>query len=328
MEKRTSSYTRVVGVSPAEERELLGEAKGFLEDQDLSKYEILTSEKEKTEEDLELISLANALTDVILKQHGLESFPIPAEAIHLIKKKAWGGKSGGYFRQYEQAIIMPDTEVNIRNLNVLVHELLHFKSYLALQKTSGDDWAHNLYRLGLEVHDRFGEHVYFKAINEAVTESLAERALKESSDHPLLREEVESTRQILSDRPFPTDVPEYELFTDHVIFAEIEKIRKSVLDDYFQRPSKDQAVYYTTGYKKERRALSKLVTRLYEKNRHDFSSEEAVFNLFAQGMMTGKILPLGRLIDSTFGKGAFRRLGEVTDENYDIDAVELHIASL
>lgn len=65
-------------------------------------------------------------------------------------------------------------------------------------------------------------------------------------------------------------------------------------------------------YPKERLQFDELIDKIYEKNREDedFKDREEVFNLFARATMSGRLLTLVRLIEKTFGKGAFRKLGE------------------
>ncbi len=56
----------------------------------------------------------------------------------------------------------------------------------------------------------------------------------------------------------------------------------------------------------------KLVKSLYEKNKETFSSEDEVVTLFQKAQVSGNILSVARLIEKTFGKGMFRKLGELS----------------
>jgi hypothetical protein len=47
-----------------------------------------------------------------------------------------------------------------------------------------------------------------------------------------------------------------------------------------------------------------------ERNKGEFSNREEILDLFMKAQVTGNILPVARLIDGTFGKGAFRKLSE------------------
>jgi len=76
----------------------------------------------------------------------------------------------------------------------------------------------------------------------------------------------------------------------------------------------EEGVSYT--YPAERRELEALVKDIFERNRKEnggmFESEDEVLNLFGQAVMGGPMLDLARVVENTYGKGSFRRLGEAT----------------
>ncbi|KKT82651.1 MAG: hypothetical protein A3B99_04890 [Candidatus Yanofskybacteria bacterium RIFCSPHIGHO2_02_FULL_44_12b] len=74
-----------------------------------------------------------------------------------------------------------------------------------------------------------------------------------------------------------------------------------------------QGERHLSGYVEEKFKLDNLTVKIYSKNPGRFSSLQEVAVIFAQAVFTGKVLPLARLIDETFGKGSFRRLGEGKD---------------
>ena len=47
-----------------------------------------------------------------------------------------------------------------------------------------------------------------------------------------------------------------------------------------------------------------------ERNNKDFSSKEEILDMFMKAQVTGNLLPVAKLIEKTFGKGAFRKLSE------------------
>ncbi len=47
-----------------------------------------------------------------------------------------------------------------------------------------------------------------------------------------------------------------------------------------------------------------------ERNKDDFVDREEILNMFMNAQVTGNLLPVARLVDGTFGKGAFRKLSE------------------
>jgi hypothetical protein len=68
-----------------------------------------------------------------------------------------------------------------------------------------------------------------------------------------------------------------------------------------------------------------LIDKILERNSEKFQDREEIFEIFAKGMMTGNILPVGRLIERTFGNGTLRRIGEL---DQDIQAQKEFVNSL
>ncbi len=60
----------------------------------------------------------------------------------------------------------------------------------------------------------------------------------------------------------------------------------------------------------EREKLDALIEQLWEKNQDTFSGKEEILDLFIRAHVTGNLLPVGRLVEKTFGKGSFRKIGE------------------
>ena len=68
-----------------------------------------------------------------------------------------------------------------------------------------------------------------------------------------------------------------------------------------------------------------MIDKILEKNPDKFQDKEEVFEVFAKGMITGNILPVGRLVERTFGKGTLRKIGEL---DQDLRAQEEFVNSL
>src|SRR6266481_7332039 len=83
-----SSFERVVGsVSDAEKENIRREFDDQFDDQAFES--LVGKEREKTPEELRIITLANQLTNELRKEHGLADFDIPAQNIHIIKEDEW-----------------------------------------------------------------------------------------------------------------------------------------------------------------------------------------------------------------------------------------------
>ncbi|MEX1063773.1 MAG: hypothetical protein WED06_00350 [Candidatus Paceibacterota bacterium] len=66
------------------------------------------------------------------------------------------------------------------------------------------------------------------------------------------------------------------------------------------------------SYHEARQRFINLIRDFYRKNEQDFSSPEEVFKIFVVAALTGKILPVARLIEKTYSKGSFRKLDEAS----------------
>lgn len=72
-----------------------------------------------------------------------------------------------------------------------------------------------------------------------------------------------------------------------------------------------------------RKILDDLIFKLYAKHLGRFRSKDAVFEMFAKAVSTGRIYALGKMIEKTFGKGALRNLGKIDTSNEDEDIQKL-----
>ncbi|MBI2674296.1 MAG: hypothetical protein HYX22_00960 [Candidatus Yanofskybacteria bacterium] len=67
------------------------------------------------------------------------------------------------------------------------------------------------------------------------------------------------------------------------------------------------------AYGSQRILLERLINKIFEKNKEKFNNPSEIAQLFIRAAFEGRLLPLARLIDETFGKGSFRKLGEGED---------------
>src|ERR1700730_13854088 len=110
-----SSFERIVGdVSDAEKEKIKREFDDQFDDQ---AFEALVGkEREKTPEELQVIALANELTNDLRKEYGLDDFNVPAQNIHIIKEDEWpkhrketaiyvSSLQGGVSREHEAKLV-------------------------------------------------------------------------------------------------------------------------------------------------------------------------------------------------------------------------------
>lgn len=311
------SFERVVGkISEEEKTEILERKAETFNDQYFEELE--GKEREKTLEELEIIDLVNRATNEVLQEYGGESFDIPAENIHIILEEMWPdkeSKSSAFYNTIKQAVAVRDQPAKVVFLKKLFHELLHFKSYKSLQVTDNDQPHLRSYRVGLSVVSRDGEKMYLNIINEAVTEELNKRFVIKLLNNPLVLKEWQQTRSVINKYPNSVTEDDEPLFDDDTYYAKVvnKDTWKDSIGRLFGTTKKPRTIFSERfTYKNERDTLNSLIDRLYEKNLGDFLDREEVFRLFAEGMFSGNLLTVGKLIEKTFGAGTFRKIGELS----------------
>jgi hypothetical protein len=275
-------------------------------------------EREKSAEELEIIALANTATNGLRRRYGLDKFDIPEKNIHVIKKSDWSRseKGNALYNSMLQGVAVQEQDANTVFLKKMIHEMIHFKSYTAAQMIAVEHPTIEEYRLGLIVHSRDGMAKYFTNFNEAVTEEITKSIFEQLRHHPLCQREVEQTQHLASRYPHATDSLGKPFFDDDTFYAYLadktawENRTGRVLDKV---PSQ-KLVGEQFGYRRERNILKELTTKIFENNPNKFRSMCEVDEVFIKAMVTGDILPLGRLIDGTFGKGTLRKIGELDSD--------------
>lgn len=326
--EKFSSFERVVGNIPEAEKEQILRDKGERFDDQVFE-DLRGKEREKTPEELQIISLANEATNEIRQKYGLENFDIPSENIHVITKEAWPREKGvAFYNSMLQGIAAREQPARIVFMKKIFHEMLHFKSYNALQIEIGENPELDEYRVGLTVHTRDGKRMYFVNLNEAVTEEMTKRFAIKLFDNPLFAEETKQTKDVVTRYSRAVTGSGEPLFDDDTFYAEVEgkKSWGEAVGRLFgaqEKPKKITTEGFT--YQSERKILNTLIDKILERNPEKFQDKEGVFDVFAKGMMTGNILPVGRLIERTFGNGILRRIGEL---DQDMRAQEEFVNSL
>lgn len=268
------------------------------------------NEREKTPFEEAAISYADKKLDELRNSFGLESFPIISQQMHTFsEKELYRGVIGKSYK-FKGGMHLAEDEASVRRLNLIIHELLHLKSYAAVQvdQNSSGEIGIRSYRSGLSVSGRDVEddndRVYLNGLNEAVTEELANRMLwSVPNDHPMFGEIVVAHKEHIAKmiEEHPQDFDEIHRPTWITGFRDNEVGLEKALHSYM----------------KERQVMFKLFNAIYTANPEHFSgkskeeAEEEMFDMLAKGAFTGNILPFGRLFNETFGRGKFREFGHL-----------------
>lgn len=310
---KSSSFERIIGdISDAEKSDILRKMEDRFADQFFAEFE--GKERKKTPEELKIISLANAATNQWRRKYGLKDFNVPQNNVHIIAENMWPQEKGtALFNSMLQAIAMREQPAKLVLVKKVFHEMLHFKSYQALQVTSPANPVLSEYRLGLTAQARDGERIYFGSLNEAVTEEITKEFLATVVSHPLFAQEVQQTRAIRVRHPNAVTASGEPLLNDDTFYVSQES-RSSWRDAlgrlFGGRRERVSLVAEEFTYKRERNMLNTLIDKILDRNRDRFADRGEVFDVFARSMMTGNMLPLGRLIERTFGHRTFRTIAE------------------
>ena len=325
--KRESGVSRVIGTES--EEKILEFFKEKFESDRSGKFD-----KEHEPELDEVILFLNEHIGEFLRDYGVSSIDIPPRNIHIVDKskltpemleflrERYEKTSGLYIPSMQHIGILKDytEDTKLEFLQTLVHEMIHMNSFLSFQKVDVADKGKEITlekeyesgakeniplgvrRMGFEIHlpDRA---VLFRDINEAITTELTIRFdNRYFGELPALKEELgkrEEAREAIKARKLRI-IENDEGLPD---------ILSAVVDTGNDEKGRQKFQLRGHPYMKERKQLNNLIDDLFEKNNEEFSSREEVFNMFAKVVMTGRLLPVARLIEKTYGKGSFRKLG-------------------
>jgi len=285
-QKRLSPISRIVGLSEEGEREM---HKNFEEIFENKKFD--EAERVKTPEEEEMIKdILEKMPEFIKKYGGKPIDSITPNHIHFLDKNKMAGQesddvnlsgASGAYNPVAQFLYIIDGGNTIRNANTVCHELFHLNSFQSVwfRDYAGEE-AFQIRRIGFEVHSKNdGDTVYFHELNEAITEELAIRF-------------------------------------DQKYFEGIGSLSKEALmrKRFIENAGfvKELLQNAQSSYHAERSKLNKIVKDIFEKNSDKFESQEEVFDEFARAYFTGRMLPIARLVEKTYGKGSFRKIAEET----------------
>ena len=307
------SYSRIEGRLSEEEKndELI--KRRFFATQDLIKVHPL--EKEKTPLEQAMFEFANTTTNSLREHYGQQPFVVDPAQIRLVAARSLSDEIGapiGKFNMFSQDVkVATEGKEDRMKLNLVTHEMFHFKGYGAMQfwddKNGGKHVAK--LRMGLTVYKPYSKEggsvldSYLNTLNEAVTEELANRAMASIPvDHPLFGEFVKANREKAQEYfSGNSEEQEYLASSEWVAgFAELE----------------DGTSVPLAAYTEERRMMYQLFGRMIDRNPSlkelpIVEVRERLFGMLAEAYFTGNILPFGRLFNETFGRGKFREFGHL-----------------
>lgn len=271
--EKISSIEKVIGKKLSEEKKghIMREFQEKFSDQ---KFEELCGfERKKTPEEILIINLVNDATNELLNIFGLPEFNIPPDNFHIMYEEKWKERvrkmvpgTSAFFSWKNQGVAMREEETKLIFAVNTFHEMIHFKSRgILLIKGKNVQASIAKYRLGLEVRKKSGNKLYFRHLNEAVTEDLARRFLRRFKGNPLFENEITETQRIRDEHFNAADSKGNPFFTE---------------DTYFIKPIDEKRFFKANfAFPQERKILNTLIDKIFERNKEEFKDREEVFKL-------------------------------------------------
>lgn len=274
-------------------------------------------EREKTEEEKEILNWVNNETNELIEAYGARSVDIPQKNIHIIPEEQWlkttnMDNSAAFYNFSTQAILYRDASSKSLLAYRAFHEMMHIKFHQTAQyaEEKGKK-GFTTYRsgLGLSSEKREDSAIQFRKINEAIVETLAINFWNEkiSKDGRFADEaiKIERAKNVLREEKL------------EIQFDELAAVTQKEPD------GNPQFLYFS--YPDERAALGHLINALYKSNREKFKTPGEIFDLFVRSSITGHMVELAKLIDRTRGTGAFKRLGEMSSEKHTAEELYSYV---
>jgi len=303
-------------------------------EQDLEQLSSL--EIEKNQEQIELIIRANNHVNELRSSLGLARFDIPPENIHImpseaIKQVAGDEGAEAVSMSFEQMILVPEIESPKSFFRAVTHEMIHFsghQSYTLHQSQEGENFEVSDYRSGLKIKTK-GSGVgarSFEPLNEAITEIMAIEITNKASENALFEDEDKELQEALEKYKYSDSDEALRV----VGIEQSEKSKGGLLghffSEFFPRTVETRITWERFRYEKEREIMWQLIDKVAERTDNpEYQSREKILNKFKEAYFGSSILPFGRLVDESFGKGTLRKIGELGD---DIEGLQKYIDSL
>jgi hypothetical protein len=288
-------------------------AKKFLNQEELAQFS-----REKTLEEIELINDINHHLKTLIEDYGGIFKSIPSENIHFLDESKLNPETteeyadpkrvATFDARKQSLVIAPNSQSNkLLLVNAIVHELLHAQSFFSLQI---NEKGERVRRNGFSIVGKDG--LYFTDINESIVVELTKTFEKSFFPQiPGVREAYEAREEYK--RAVKNIIEGEALESGEPLPPDLDNRLENVLTltNHVSGDVRD-TLFREHPYKFERMEFQDLISDIYETRKDTFSSKDDVFRIFTKAFFTGEILEVARLIDETYGKGAFRELGETT----------------
>lgn len=291
------------------------------------------NEREATPEEKTMIERAIKNIDKLREKHGLPPAGLSLERVKMLENEVIKVKrsdrsvemdfAGMDIPTFQVEVVAVKERRGAAKFDMIQHELLHGGSYQSLQRHEGEELLN--YRGGISVSSRKKDEngelgSFMTPLNEAVTEENARRfTLAIREDDPEVgfvatarKKAFEDFSAIYQEKNLNKPKPQEDELLEAKINYENQQISVT-----------------TSGYPAERQAMWRLFDKIHEKNPDAFSGKspeearETMFDMVTKAALDGNILPFGRLMNDTFGRGTFRKYGHLQTAQEIVALIDL-----
>ncbi len=281
------------------------------------------NELPKTERELALIDFANNETNKLLSEVDRKPYSVPPENYHLVSPELFrkivdirGSTAATFFSRQGILFNAEYSRANPLNFGTSAfHETLHLKGRTSFELEEENGLLRKTpYRTGVSViaSQKIGfhgtPHEHFEGLHEAIVSAQEKKSFPNLLNLPELAEEK---KWLLSEEA-------------KEIKSRIAE-QKGLSKDEITWVGKEGEDWETFPFFAQRQTLNYVCSEIQKQFPENHQDTEEVFKEFLKAHFTGRLLPIGRLVEKTFGKGSFRLLGNMTPEK---ESAVLHLESL
>lgn len=293
--ERTSGLSKVSGGTEKQKQTILKNREAVFNHIKESPVQI-----KKTQEQVNIIEKINFYLKDFVKKYGGSFIEISPNNVIIIDEEKFKGTeyedglkelfSSGralYAPNY-QAVLLKNFDNNLLMANSLTHELMHFNSFQSVTLMGNELFPQ---RIGLEISNNKNGYNLFRYFNEAMTEQLKIIFAKEYFDRiPELSSHIEHKNNLI-----------------HILK---ETSQDEGVDIAYIDESGGNLIVHYNSYQEYRKQFDELLQDLSDRNKGRFPDKEDVFNLFARAYFTEDVSQIAGLIESSLGKGAFKKIAK------------------
>ena len=200
---------------------------------------------------------------------------------------------------YQFATVKVDKDTSKSQLAAIsFHELMHLFSYgrIALKGGTKEGYADVYFeRSGFNIYEKDDrDSAYLFYLSEAVTSHFDRFFYEKMKKSGLFKEDLWEIRNI---------------YENH---SEVPPVLSTDKDE-----SGEERFVAISSYDYDHKRLMRTLADIRKANPGEFETDEQVFDVFARAHFSGKLLEIARLLEKTYGKGAFRRAAEDTKGKVD-----------